>query len=649
MPTRAYLYQIDPCATISFPYTLTGATNAERVANLNKAIDCANSNSTSDVIDLDGQSLILSEVADTFDGYNCLKVIRSDITIRNGELIREPNDLISRLLYVVPGAHLQLDNVTLRNGGHASSIFEGGAIHNNGMLTVNNSTFTGNSSSYGGAIYNRTGATLYLNNSVLSGNFAYYQGGAIRSRGVLYINNSTIAGNYARLSGGGISISSGSAVINNSIVAGNTASSDLNLQGSYSGSHNLVDVDAEFINLVKATSSGATNEGDYHLRAHSPAIDAGSNSLVPGGLTIDRDGEPRFVDDGGVVDTGEGSAPIVDIGAYERQTDSPIVTVDLSVYKTVGQSSVIVGDVLTYNITVANIGAHPVLNATIEDSLPTALNNATWIAVGAGGATPGASSGTGDIVDVAILPVGGSITYTINAEVDPSASTGTLVNTARIRLPKGYVDSDPSNDQSSVSVMVLPVPTATPTPTPTPTPTVMPQRKQYLSWVQRPAMADLVASIKLVPNKTSFAAGEAVEVIVTVTNQGDAPAQGFWVDLFINPSTAPNAANVLWHQLCSLEPCFGMAWEVTQTLAPGQTITLSSNQLSGNYSVWPGWFAAGTTDLYAYVDSYNADSASGTVLESNEANNRAELRGLRVSRPNPVLKLASLGKPKDTR
>ena len=51
--------------------------------------------------------------------------------------------------------------------------------------------------------------------------------------------------------------------------------------------------------------------------ASSPAIDAGSNALVPAGLALDLDGEPRFVDIEDVADTGEGSGPIVDLGAFE--------------------------------------------------------------------------------------------------------------------------------------------------------------------------------------------------------------------------------------------------------------------------------------------------------------------------------------------
>jgi len=56
---------------------------------------------------------------------------------------------------------------------------------------------------------------------------------------------------------------------------------------------------------------------DYHLKADSPCIDAGDNSAVPGGVTTDLDGGPRFVDDPLVPDEGNGTPPIVDLGAYE--------------------------------------------------------------------------------------------------------------------------------------------------------------------------------------------------------------------------------------------------------------------------------------------------------------------------------------------
>ena len=124
---------------------------------------------------------------------------------------------------------------------------------------------------------------------------------------------------------------------------------------------------------------------------------------------------------------------------------------------------------------------------------------------------------------------------------------------------------------------------------------------------------------------------------MTIKNQGSAAAGSFRVDLYINPSSPPTAANQLWNARCGLTPCFGMAWEVASGLAPGQNITLSSLSLPAGYLVWPGYFASGASDLYAYADSFNPGVVAGSVAESNEANNRAELHGLRVTGPNPAL------------
>jgi CARDB len=159
----------------------------------------------------------------------------------------------------------------------------------------------------------------------------------------------------------------------------------------------------------------------------------------------------------------------------------------------------------------------------------------------------------------------------------------------------------------------------------------------FLPLVVREGVPDLVASISLSPSKQAFTPGEPVIIAVTVTNQGSGTAAPFWVDLYINPSSPPSAANQIWNARCGLTPCFGMAWAATSGLAPGQSITFTSQGSLANYSVWPGWFAAGTSDLYAFVDSYNPGVGTGAVAESNEANNRAELHGLVVAGVNPAL------------
>jgi len=58
-------------------------------------------------------------------------------------------------------------------------------------------------------------------------------------------------------------------------------------------------------------------DGFYRLDRNSPCIDAGDNSSVPGGITTDLSGLPRFIDDLCTFDSGNGTAPVVDMGAYE--------------------------------------------------------------------------------------------------------------------------------------------------------------------------------------------------------------------------------------------------------------------------------------------------------------------------------------------
>jgi len=104
----------------------------------------------------------------------------------------------------------------------------GGAICNGGTLTIARSTFStnssqGNNGGYGGAIYTYAG-TLSVTNSTFSQNSATTSGGAIYSQGgTVQISNSTFGNSPENIGGGGaLSNAGGSVLIQNSIVA-NTA------------------------------------------------------------------------------------------------------------------------------------------------------------------------------------------------------------------------------------------------------------------------------------------------------------------------------------------------------------------------------------------------------------------------------------------
>ena len=161
----------------------------------------------------------------------------------------------------------------------------------------------------------------------------------------------------------------------------------------------------------------------------------------------------------------------------------------------------------------------------------------------------------------------------------------------------------------------------------------------FVPMVGRPVLpADLVvASLSVTP--TTLKTGAMVSISAVIKNSGETAATGFWVDLYINPNVVPTGANVAWQETCAnLVPCYGLAWYV-ESLEPGASITLTSNAGSfrSAYSNWENTLAAGTTDIYLYVDSWNRDTASGTanpngaVTESDETNNRAEVHGIQVS------------------
>jgi PKD repeat protein len=157
-------------------------------------------------------------------------------------------------------------------------------------------------------------------------------------------------------------------------------------------------------------------------------------------------------------------------------------------------------------------------------------------------------------------------------------------------------------------------------------------REIHMPLVAKTGRPDLTASLSLFPAQSEFTAGERVEIRVQVTNLGFTAVSGFWVDLAINPAQVPSASTGTWDQLCTLSPCYGIAWHVEQPLLPGESITLTStpDSYAAAQTIWPGWFAPGTSDLYVFVDSWEPGSTSGAIQELDEGNNLAELHGILV-------------------
>ena len=207
-----------------------------------------------------------------------------------------------------------------------SVVGQGGGVCQFGTLNMTNTTFANNVANLGGGVY-----VMRPDASTDIGPVSTY-------------SNITVSKNLTTGSGGGIYISSGSIVMNNSIVAANTAGTGAvnpDIYGEskptiiFTGSNNLIGNGSE-IPMVQAGVSDAPSIRDgvngnqvgtaatakdpllgaptdfgngvlvLPLLSGSPALDKGSNSLVPSGITSDARGQTRV---SGTVDVGavEGS------------------------------------------------------------------------------------------------------------------------------------------------------------------------------------------------------------------------------------------------------------------------------------------------------------------------------------------------------
>ena len=232
-----------------------------------------------------------------------------------------------------------------------------GAIENGGAATVIRSTLRGNRGEIGGAAANwGRDSTLSIRQSTLVENRAAGVdgvGGAIFNDGIVSISRSTLAANYAFESGSAIAVNGGHGhptAIRQSTLSGNRVrfssggqiSGEVSLEStivanSPKGGNCALPVTSLGHNLSDDSTCSLTSQGDQPstnprlmplgdyggptktlaLRPTSPAIDAG----FADNFTTDQRGFPRIVDYPGVPKPAGGDNS--DIGAFELQAPTP--------------------------------------------------------------------------------------------------------------------------------------------------------------------------------------------------------------------------------------------------------------------------------------------------------------------------------------
>lgn len=290
---------------------------------------------------------------------------------------------VASAIGVLSSTVLTISGVTLQDGVGEKGGY-GGAIYNQGFLTLTNSIVTGNNidptsasfcppdSPSGGGIYN-SGAMTVTNSAIISNSIMYYScdsntgvgggiynsgiititnstvsdnsisgegngyGAGIDNNGVVLLDNATVSGNSIWYYGQGAGLNGGIAVLKNTILADNTTASDSDDSDCYgtltSQGHNLIgstlfceftgDTTGDITDLDPQLGPLQNNGGPTFTMAllpRSAAIDGGN----PAGCT-DAKGNLLTTDQRGYT---RPSVPggICDIGAYEYGATAPTMT-----------------------------------------------------------------------------------------------------------------------------------------------------------------------------------------------------------------------------------------------------------------------------------------------------------------------------------
>ena len=221
------------------------------------------------------------------------------------------------------------------SGNSAES--SGGGMHNyNSSPSLVNCTFRGNSSiDNGGGMFIDSYTSLI--NCLFTGNNASDSGGGIcgvYSDG--YLTNCVFSGNNATNNGGGLYFYDGNSILKNCIIWNNQAETDgseiynnsatilysyCDIKGSGGSTSwntslgtdngNNIDADPLFVDPPDPSNAPST-DGDLHLVAGSPCLDAGDNSV--NSEPTDLDGEARIQNG------------VIDLGPYEGEETAVITT-----------------------------------------------------------------------------------------------------------------------------------------------------------------------------------------------------------------------------------------------------------------------------------------------------------------------------------
>lgn len=238
---------------------------------------------------------------------------------------------------------LSINNSSFTNN---SATNRAGAIYNRygSVLFVYDSTFTGNSSNYGGAIYNIYGTSnsvnyesiAYIYNSAFTENSSAYSGAAIyNSSSTIYLYESEFIDNVAESGGGAVFNSGGSAYIYDSVFTGNTAGTNGGaIYNSSSGTVYLFADDSDTV--FTGNTAGGVSNALYQSSDSSTSYIYASSDVAGSGMVVFNDGI-----------SGIGTINVnVDTDSYSGYAGTVILNADMSGFTgsvNIEQGTIVVG------------------------------------------------------------------------------------------------------------------------------------------------------------------------------------------------------------------------------------------------------------------------------------------------------------------
>jgi hypothetical protein len=260
------------------------------------------------IVTTDGSKAIISAAGVT-SGDRVFDVLtNARLSLNNVEITGGSTQDNGGAIYIENAANVMIANSNIQDN---TARIDGGAIYNEGTLSIEGSNIADNESFFGGGIANYGMATV--TDSSLTGNTAK-SGGALYNQGTFELSDSTITGNNAVV-GGAIHNAGDSLEIMNTTIASNTAISAGG--GIYNeGNAKIEDSDISS-NMAAVSGGGIVNLEEATIAVVDSSI---SNNQADNGGGIDNFGTVALVGTTISNNTGNSGAGLKNSGEYSQAT-----------------------------------------------------------------------------------------------------------------------------------------------------------------------------------------------------------------------------------------------------------------------------------------------------------------------------------------